>query len=316
MKKSIKLMALGLAVVPCALMLTACGGNGDGNLVNIKGNYQEVASNDYSAVVQDIDAGFDLKEIAKGLRSVITIDASADLGAMGVVDLSLENESIAKIPSTEGVAELEDFEAYSSLGFKMKMTMGEESTSMNASAKQYIVDGNQYIDLSKAEDIVAMIDPNMPLKGYNSLITEEVEPLVIPEYNLSSLLEMVPEGTYWGDYVQISKSTSDTGFKYKVVATAEMLNTFVAGAFDGVAVNFTSDLEFYLVYENEEFAGLYLDTSADVTVTLPEDSDYATMLGTQVVVKVNLNVQATGFAGEIDYPANFEDYQLLNPVAE
>lgn len=316
MKKSIKLIALGLSVIPCALMLTACGGNGDDNLVNIKGDYQAVASNEYNAVVQDIDAGFNLQELAKGLKSVITIDASADLGVMGVVDLSLENESLAKIPSSEGVAELKDLEAYTSLDFKMKMTMGDESTSMSASAKQYIVDGNQYIDLSKAEDLVAMVDPNMPLKGYNTLLTEEVEPLVIPEYTLSSLLEMVPEGTYWGDYVQISKSTSDTGFKYKVVATAEMLNTFVAGAFEGVAVNFTSDLEFYLVYENEEFAGLYLDTSADVSITLPEESPYAAMVGTQLLVKVKLNVQATGFAGEIDYPSSFEDYQPLTPVVE
>ena len=307
MKKSLKLIALGLAVVPCSLMLTACNGNGD--LVDISGNYTKVETTDYSAIVDEVDAGFNLQEAAKGLKLMLTIEASADLGDMGTIYLNMKNDVIAKANPVDGAISLTDIEAYNSTSADMKWTFGlegqQESIDYSLGTKQYIVNGTQYVDFSEAGEILSTLPgESMPTKYYQVLATAETAPVVIPDYNLSSLLEMVPEGN-WGEKFEISKSETETGFKVKFVATKDVLNDAMASLnLNGFTLEFTDKAELYMIYENNEFSGLNLNVAAKVVVNLPQDNSFAALIGKQLTLNLNLNAQCVGFNGEIEYPSD------------
>lgn len=315
MKKSIKAIALGLAVLPCALMLTACGGDEPKDIVNIEGEYAEVQETEYSAIVEQLDEGFNLEEIAKGLKAVITVDAEADL-AMGNAKLSFTTESVMKGNPDDGYIDINDLESYSKMSAKAKMEMNDTKMEMEAVAKQYIVNGTQYIDLSGAEDIFTMMDPEgtMPKKYFMDLDLDEVEPVQIPQYDVSTLLSMIPEGD-WGEYLKISKSDTETGFKIKIVADKDALNEAVDAFTEElpVDVKFTSDFEVYVVYDNNQLAGIYLDTDCKVTVFMELDSPAYEMLGASVAVDVSLNAQLVSYSGNIDYPSfkGYTDYKVL-----
>ena len=315
MKKSIKLMALGLAVVPCALMLTACGGGADNDIVDVKGDYEPIQESEYSAVIEQLDEGFSLDQIAKGLKAVITVDASADF-ENGKFDLSYRAESTMKGNPDDGYLDLNDLEAYSKVSANADIEMAGQKAELKASAKQYVVDGTQYIDISGAKDILQMVDPEtqMPTKFYVGMDLEDIEPIQIPEYNISTLLEMIPEGE-WGEMLTLSKTETENGFTIKIVATDDVLNeTFDAlkseMEFD-VDVNFTKDFEVYVVYANNAFSGLYIDSELQVTVNLDtQDNPYAQMIGSSLTVDVALNAQIATYAGDIDFPS-FKGYSNL-----
>ena len=309
MKKSIKMMALGLAVVPCALMLTACGG--DKNIVDIKGDYKPLETAQYDAAVEEIDAGFNLEEVSKGLRSVITINAESNVGMLGKVDLSFKNESILKSNTVDNVLNVEDIEGYSNVSAKMTIKAQGQSASETMSAKQYIVDGNQYVNLSGAESMLEMAQLTLPSKFYQVLAKEGVHPVELPDYKISDLLAMVPEGTLSNETVSLSKSTEETGYKYKVVVDDVALNQIVNEYLTetGVKVTFNNDVVFYALFENNQFMGAYLDAQATVEVVVP--ANYAGMFGEKVSVDLDLNLQVVGYEGNINYPSDLNNYTLI-----
>lgn len=314
MKKSIKALALGLAVIPCALILTACG-NSDKNLVDIgkDSDYVAVESSQYSAVIEEIDTGFDLKEVAKGLKSTLTIEANTNLGALGKLDIKLDSEEILKGNPDNGMLSADAIEAYMKATAKVKMTAEDQygneiSQESNASAKQFIVNGTQYVDLSGSKDFMDTFGAEYPTKYYQVLATDEAQPIAIPEISLGDLLAEIPEGE-WGQYVQLSKYESETGYKIKVVANKDFLNEAVSTALVGYgfSVIFTSDAQMYMIYENNEFAGLYFDTDAKVIINIHESNSLYQILGSSVTINASINLQLIGFNGEIDYP-NFSGY--------
>lgn len=321
MKKSFKLLALGLAVAPCALMLTACGGNGKDNLVDIKGDYTPVATTEYNAVIEEIDTGFDLKEVAKGLKSTLTIEANTNLGALGKLDIKLDSEEILKGNPDNGMLSADAIEAYMKATAKVKMTAEDQygneiSQESNASAKQFIVNGTQYVDLSGSKDFMDTFGAEYPTKYYQVLATDEAQPIAIPEISLGDLLAEIPEGE-WGQYVQISKSESETGYKIKVVADKDVLTSAIANSGIlveyGVNVIFTTNAEMYMIYENNEFAGLYFDTDAKVIVNIPEGNSLYQILGSSVTINTSINLQLVGFDGEINFP-NFSGYTNMEEL--
>ena len=317
MKKSIKVLALGMAVLPCALMLTACGGDKD--IVNIEGDYQAVQTSSYSAITADVDAGLDLNEVANGCKALITIDATSTIQGLGEIELGMRNEIIAKANQNDGQLHPADLELYqkSTMDVTVTNTLTNEKAKMSNTAKQYLVDGTQYIDFSGSQallDVYKAMNPekDMPTRVYQVLLSGEGNPVDIPEVSLGDLLTLIPEGQ-WGEDndLQISKSVSETGYKVKVVVKNSFVNSYVGEMFaeQGLTINFTEDVEAYFVYENEEFAGFYLDADAEVNVTMPEE--YASIFGSTLTVDANINAQIIGYEGNISYP-NFNGYVNLD----
>ena len=317
MKKSLKFMSLGLAVIPCALMLTACGGeNPEKNLIDITGDYTEVESTEYSAVLDEVAQGFDLNEIAKGIQAVIKINAESTISGMGKISLELKNESIAKGNSSEGVLNTGDIEVYTGMGLKFNLDSeveGLEDEEMSGSFKQYIKDGYQYFDYSKIGDLGNMMgsDSSTPDKYKVSLNGELPSQIVIPEFDLGEYLAYIPEGE-WGETLIVSKCATATGYKIKVSAAKDTLNAYAA-EIEEVNLVFSKDIELYMIYENEQFAGLYLDTAATVTVAIPEDSIYYQMFGSSLTANVSVSAEIAGFNGEIKYPKLSSFVDLTEP---
>lgn len=318
MKKSIKLLALGLAVVPCALVLTACGNSDDGNLVDISGKYTPVETTSYNTIVEEIDEGFDLTEISKGLKAVLTVKATADLGASGKITLNMTNEELLKGNPTDNQLNINDIEMYTKNSISMKMVSGENEIKQSLSTKQYMKNGKAYMDLTGAEDFLALYDQEMPTKYYidyaSTAEADGSQTIAIPDYKVSDLLAMIPEGN-WGEYVQISKSTSDNGFKFKIIASAETLNTIV-NAYENELfdVTFTDDAEFYLIYNNGQFNGAYLDVNAKIDVYAAEGGEAYMYFGEHLTVNVSVNAQVVGYNGQINFPdfdENYVDYSVM-----
>lgn len=310
MKKSFKMLALGLAVVPCALMLTACGGEQD--LVNIKGDYVDLQTTEYNAVVESIDQSFDINEIANGVKARIKIDASANMGAFGNIELSMDSEEIIKANVQNNQLLATNLEAYmkSSVYMKATATYGEEELveEVQGTAKQYLRNGVQYVDLSGAKNLLDMVDIETPLKSYQILSTGDSEPLTIPEISLTEFFALIPEGEI-GESVVLSKSETETGYKIKMVADKVLLNEVVGGFLQetSFAVEFQSDAEMYMVFENEQFGGLYFDTDAILNVSIPSEHPMYQIIGSTLSVNLSINAQLVGFSGDIQYP-NFSGY--------
>lgn len=312
MKKSIKFMALGLAIIPCALMLTGCGEKDKReNIVNISGDYQTVEGEEFDAVVAEMDNGFNIEEISKGLRAVIYLDANANMGAMGKMSLNYEMDNIVKGNPSNGELNLNDIELYSKVTAKSKLTGSQMNMDLQGTVKQYMLDGNQYLDLTGARDVIDMMGAGQEfpsLKMSQKIAGIDETSLVIPDYTVSQLLDMIPYGD-WGEYVKISKSETDTGYKIKVVFPKATLNELVDNEnLEEVDFNFTSDAEFYMIYENNEFSGLYLNANVNIILNATA-LDMADMTGlSQIVIKTSLNAQVIGYEGEISFPSDLSSY--------
>ena len=195
----------------------------------------------------------------------------------------------------------------------MKMTGGPAEVDMKVSAKNYIKDGKQYVDISGAQDMLAMMgytgEYKLPSKMYQDITSVlEVTTVNIPDYTFSDLFEMIPEGE-WGNYVKISKSSTDTGFKIKVSAEKETLNELISQENSAeVSANFTDDAELYIIYENSQFAGLYLNAQANIVIDAENSvPELYQMTGkSKIVVKASYNVQIVGWNGEIEYPTDLD----------
>lgn len=315
MKKSIKFMALAMAVMPCALVLTACGEKAEKDIVSITGDYQVVETNSYQDAIDEIDAGFDLESMTEGVRAVLTINANANIANMGKVNLSLKQDSVAKMTAVEGEVSTDDIQMSSKSTMKATIKAGKETAELKAGQNQYILNGRQYVDASGMEDIYAMMgETAMPSKYYQPLVTDEYgqqsnEDFTLPQVKVSDLLAMIPEGSIEEGALALSKSVEENGFKYKVEINAEILTGVLDQVLEGygVTVTFTKDVVFYAIFANDTFSGAYLDAEATVVVDIPQDSDF-NMFGESVAINVAINAQIASYAGEISFPKNLNSY--------
>ena len=318
MKKSLKLMALGLAIIPSALVLTACGGGDEKGLVDTSGSYSVVETSAYESVFTELDSlGFNLDNMLGGLQISLGLNASMNINGQNAT-ITVTSNNFIKNNSEEGTLDASKIEASSSVNMNMT-TSGGATTTLSAILNQYITNGNQYVDLSQAQALTSIISSvtgeALPSdKIYQNIITEGAENVVaIPDYSLLNLLEVVPEGS-WGSGIILEKYETETDYKVKATVKGEYIVNLIESqtATDGFTINSMGDVVLYIVYSNGVFAGANLTASIDANIAVPVD-EYTTM---PIAISGSVEANILPFAGAINYPTDLGNYQSIDSILE
>ncbi len=314
MKKSIKMLALGLAVIPCALIMTACGDKDDGNKkLDLTGNYSTVEVSDYSSVIEELDEkGIDIKTIADGVKATISLNAnSEELG----FNLILNSESCLKNYSLLDTTEADKIEAISKNS--ISLTMDNQTTSYSANA--YLIENNLYADLSSMADILTLVGTQfgyqIPPKFQMSIpMTGECEPenAQIPQISYSQIFEYVPAELYGTGFI-LEKAQSGNDYKIKVTLKGETLYEILSPIIDkassktefNVSLKEASDIVIYVVYNNSNLLGVSIDGGLKVDLQVSETQT--------ATISLSLKMEAMTFSGNINFPAFDESYVKFDP---
>ena len=319
MKKSLKLMALGLAIIPSALVLTACGGGDEKGLVDTSGSYSAVETSAYESVLTELDSlGFNLDNMLGGLQVSLGLDAKMDINGQSST-ITVTSDSYMKNNSQEGTLDINEIDVSSYVNMNMTSVSGGTTATLSAVLNQYITDGKQYVDLSQAQAITSIISSvtgeALPSdKIYQSIIAEGAENVVaIPDYSLLNLLEVVPEGS-WGSGIILEKYETETDYKVKATIKGEYIVDLIESqtATDGFTINSMGDVVLYIVYSNGVFAGANLTASIDANIAVPVD-EYTTM---PIAISGSVEANILPFAGAINYPTDLGNYQSIDTILE
>lgn len=322
MKKSLKLMALGLAIIPSALVLTACGGSENEGVVDTSGDFTAVETSAYESVLTELDGrGFNLDNMLGGLQVSLGLDAKMDINGQSST-ITVTSDNFIKNNSEEGTLDASKIEASSSVNMNMTTASGGATATLSAILNQYITNGNQYVDLSQAQALTSIISSvtgeALPSdKIYRSIIAEGAENVVaIPDYSLLNLLEVVPEGS-WGEGIILEKYETETEYKVRATVKGEYIVNLIetqapADFKEAFKINSMDDVVIYIVYSNNTFVGATLTASIDAKVTMQVD-EYTTM---PIAISGSIEANILPFAGEIEYPTDLNDYVLYDTSVE
>ena len=206
MKKSIKMLALGLAIVPCALAMTACG-NDDTGLVNSKASYKAAETTQYSSVINDLEEkGVNLETAFAGMRAVMKIDVEADFFGQEI-EMSMKSDTKVKSEIKDGTISSADLIAAQTN--TVTLEMGKEKASLGAN--MYITGGREYCDLSDIHSLLASVDMAqilpMPEKFYMNLNFGD-ETISLDSFKISNYIAQIPEGEY-GNAIKVATYEKD-----------------------------------------------------------------------------------------------------------
>lgn len=322
MKKSLKLMALGLAIIPSALVLTACGGSENEGVVDTSGDFTAVETSAYESVLTELDGrGFNLDNMLGGLQVSLDLDAKMDINGQSST-ITITSDSYMKNNSQEGTLDINEIDVSSYVNMNMTSVSAGTTATLSAVLNQYITDGKQYVDLSQAQAITSIISSvtgeALPSdKIYQNIIAEGAENVVaIPDYSLLTLLEIVPEGS-WGEGIILEKYETETEYKVRATVKGEYIVNLIetqapADFKEAFKINSMDDVVIYIVYSNNTFVGATLTASIDAKVTMQVD-EYTTM---PIAISGSIEANILPFAGEIEYPTDLNDYVLYDTSVE
>ena len=321
MKKSLKLMALGLAIIPSALVLTACGGSENEGVVDTSGDFTAVETSAYESVLTELDGrGFNLDNMLGGLQVSLGLDAKMDINGQSST-ITITSDSYMKNNSQEGTLDINEIDVSSYVNMNMTSVSAGTTATLSAVLNQYITDGKQYVDLSQAQAITSIINSSVetpiPEKLYQNLATgTESDVAVIPDYSLLTLLEIVPEGS-WGEGIILEKYETETEYKVRATVKGEYIVNLIetqapADFKEAFKINSMDDVVIYIVYSNNTFVGATLTASIDAEVTMQVD-EYTTM---PIAISGSIEANILPFAGEIEYPTDLNDYVLYETSVE
>ena len=321
MKKSLKLMALGLAIIPSALVLTACGSSENKGVVDTSGDFTAVETSAYESVLTELDGrGFNLDNMLGGLQVSLDLDAKMDINGQSST-ITVTSDSYMKNNSQEGTLDINEIDVSSYVNMNMTSVSAGTTTTLSAVLNQYITDGKQYVDLSQAQAITSIINSSVetpiPEKLYQTLATgTESDVAVIPDYSLLTLLEVVPEGS-WGEGIILEKYETETEYKVRATVKGEYIVNLIetqapADFKEAFKINSMGDVVIYIVYSNNTFVGATLTASIDAEVTMQVD-EYTTM---PIAISGSIEANILPFAGEIEYPTDLNDYVLYDTSVE
>ena len=321
MKKSLKLMALGLAIIPSALVLTACGGSENEGVVDTSGDFTAVETSAYESVLTELDGrGFNLDNMLGGLQVSLDLDAKMDINGQSST-ITITSDSYMKNNSQEGTLDINEIDVSSYVNMNMTSVSAGTTATLSAVLNQYITDGKQYVDLSQAQAITSIINSSVetpiPEKLYQNLATgTESDVAVIPDYSLLTLLEIVPEGS-WGEGIILEKYETETEYKVRATVKGEYIVNLIetqapADFKEAFKINSMDDVVIYIVYSNNTFVGATLTASIDAKVTMQVD-EYTTM---PIAISGSIEANILPFAGEIEYPTDLNDYVLYDTSVE
>lgn len=314
-------MALGLAIIPSALVLTACGGSENEGVVDTSGDFTAVETSAYESVLTELDGrGFNLDNMLGGLQVSLGLDAKMDINGQSST-ITITSDSYMKNNSQEGTLDINEIDVSSYVNMNMTSVSAGTTATLSAVLNQYITDGKQYVDLSQAQAITSIINSSVetpiPEKLYQNLATgTESDVAVIPDYSLLTLLEIVPEGS-WGEGIILEKYETETEYKVRATVKGEYIVNLIetqapADFKEAFKINSMDDVVIYIVYSNNTFVGATLTASIDAKVTMQVD-EYTTM---PIAISGSIEANILPFAGEIEYPTDLNDYVLYDTSVE
>ena len=303
MKKSTKMLALGLVVLPCALFMTACGDK-ETNLVNTKGNYSAVSTTQYSNVVSSLEEnGIDLTTAASGVRAVLKLDADLITGGQKF-EIEYPNDMKAKADVIDEILDLQSLNA--SQKNTIKMRSGNENYTLQANT--YLTGGKMYYDLSKIANSEEMMSKMIwqlitqqggisASKYYMNLNISEND-VDLNDYNISDLIAKIPEGEYGkGKSLEIQSHETDSERKIKMILDLSAFSN------EDMPIDSVVDkVEIYFVYSNDILSGISIN--ANITnYTL--DIDPKTV-GDEMTISASVSLEIISYNGEIGIPSPAE----------
>ncbi len=284
MKKITKILALSLAVVPCALAFTACNKS---NPVVLEG-YQDAkyTESTYDTFAEELQtrgtlAFSGLKERTK-LSLTLTTDPSGLAQVPGMPNISLE-------PTTETL-ELENYSVVSGLTSqgpdKISSDFSLKYNDEKYDAQAYYTDETFFVNLKGLdlkENLGEQYDASLEKFSYSVAGTETYAVNTETQFtlDLAGLLTMLDESDYASIKQQVlamttwSTETTDTNYRVKVEfngeQTAEFLTSLVSQAelnqFSFDEVNITT-LTVYLVFGETSLEGVALDLDGSLKLNM------------------------------------------------
>lgn len=317
MKKSLKMMALGLAIIPSALVLTACGG-GEGALVDTSGNYTAIKTSEYQNTITDLEnRGFDIQSMLSGLHLSLELDATMTINDEQST-ITVTSDSYIKNSSQDGYLDINQLEALSSLSMDMNMRSNGVESNLSGTLNQYILEGNQYADFSQAEAIMALINMatgiTAPSKFYQTLATGTAEDVIeLPDISLSTLVQAIPAGSFGTDIV-LEKYENEGDYKIRITADGAFIEDLIADnlANSEAGVDMTIELEddivIYIVYSNDNFVGANITASVNMSTMMSVGEGQLLQLSITGSIEANI----LPFADEINFPTDLASYEELD----
>lgn len=310
MKKSLKMLALGLAVVPCALVMTACGDGKSELNINTEGSYQTVEVAEYQNVLSDLEnRGLTIENILGGAR--LTIDLGAEIGiADQTMTLDVASDNYLVNGSEAGQLDINKLGLVSENSLSIVSGTGDESS---GSANLYLKDGSFYFDLSGSEDLLKdfKVDSMIPAyRLYQTIATGSADDVVtMPEFSITDILN-IPEIDFGKDIII---ETSEKGDDYKVKATVkgDFVQSLVEDVLSGMAseagmptITFNSigDIVIYVVYNADGFVGLNMSASVDMGLSIALGANPSATL--PITIKGDVEINMASYNGSLDFPSN------------
>ena len=277
MKKSLKVLAASIAVIPCALALTACGGTGH-TLVDTNGSYSQASSySEVEAYVEDNAITTDLESY----KMLMDMDASISLAQFGDFDLTSKTESIIQ---------------YDDETLNMYLKQTGSSAGEEMSFETYVKNNYMY----NSNGLGGWTD-GYPMESY------EIEEYVLGELSLENVFASLSATDLAG--LTVKADINENATKFKITLDGQLLNSYIlqSGAmsgdemqsFIGSNINY-DDATMYYVFENNKFAGATMDISFSADIKDEETS--ATIMS----MTCDLTIEFARYTGSIDFPADLD----------
>ena len=275
MKKSLKTLAIGLAVVPCALAFAACGPAtpppDDFGLVDISGNYATESS--YSEVVSVLEE----KEYTTDYRSfrlVMDMDMSFNMGEMSA-EVSRIRDVIVKLDSDDNI------NAKSTSTFKAEFAGVTDAENLDESQESYIKDNYLYSDLGD---------------GWEQIYQTTIEEVAGQKLDIETMFADFDEDQKSQIEVYVDENDATGTYRVKMQFAAENLAVFMEGVTEqimeyGYEVTEWGNATIYYIFENNQFVGAELEMGMTV--------DFLSVIEMDATIKIEF----AKYDGEIDFPA-------------
>lgn len=282
MKKSTKALLAGLAVIPAALAMTACGG-GEPSIIDTNGNYSAQTKSTY-AQVEEIMADETITSDFNSYRMLFSINMDMTASSGG------QSEKAGMKISSDSLINLND-------GFDMKLTNTIEYTGalaqlqMNENLPTKVTE-EQYVSNGQ----VYMWDE---LGGWSDAGWEEsVENQ--PEFNFDGLFEGITEEEKDGIEVWIDNNTETKTTKIKMTMAAGVLEAFASE--NSETIGYGAEVEWgtaevYYVIINGKLEGM----KVSIPYTVATES-----YGITTTAKCKVSMQVAADDAEFDFPAGIE----------
>lgn len=246
MKKSTKAFIVGLAAIPCALAMTACGGGEDDpRLVDTTGSYRTQSS--YSEVLNHMDAK-NLSTDLASYRLLVDMSLSTQVGALNT-GADIIQDSIIKISdSSDG----QKINAKTTTSFKMT----QNNATQNISSESYIKDNTMWGKIGTEWVTLGFV----PAGAYTSHV-----------FDFENMFGDISATEQAGITVEVDRQDSKGIYKVKMTMDSDLISSFTEGLSSSLLTQYPTISDWgnstaYYIFENNEFMGATLDINFSTSI--------------------------------------------------